>query len=67
MQKQFTVTSVSRADCESIGFDVSTLTDEDMQKVADAMGESYCNGHSCFWNDLEAILIEVYKLEQKNV
>jgi hypothetical protein len=67
MQKQFNITSVSREDCESIGFDVSKLTDEDMQKVADAMGESYCNGNACFWSDLESILIDVYKLKQSNV
>lgn len=67
LPKQFIVTSVSREDCESIGFDVSTLKDSDMERIAEIMGESYCNGNACFWSDLESILIEVYKLKQHDI
>ncbi len=67
MNKQYTITSVSKEDCRSIGFDVSTLTDNDMEEIAERLAESYMQGNANFWSDLESILIEVYKLKQHNI
>jgi hypothetical protein len=64
-QKAYNITSVCREDMESIGFDTETLTDEDMQKIAETLGESYVT--SGFWQDLESILIESYKLKQHDM
>jgi hypothetical protein len=65
--KQFNITSVSRSDAESIGFDVSTLTDKDFGEIAERLAESYMEGNASFWQDLESILIEVYKLPQHDM
>ena len=67
MTKEFKITSLSRSDLHSIGFDTNTLTDNDMQQIADRMGESYCEGNACFWNDLESIAIDIYQLKQHNM
>lgn len=63
--KSFEITSVCRLDIQSIGFDTSTLTDEDMKNIARKMADNYCE--CCFWNSLEEILVEVYKLEQHDM
>jgi len=65
--KKYAITYVTKEDCESLGFDISMLTDKDMQDIADNLGQSYLNGNGEFWSDLESILIEVYKLEQKDI
>jgi hypothetical protein len=52
--KEFPITSVTRADLVSAGFSqeqVSQLTDEDMQQIASAMEDIYCD-HG-YWEDLE--------------
>lgn len=63
-KKQFEITSVNREDLQSIGFDTSTLTDENMEDIAHRLAESYMNGNASFLQDLESIAIEVYKLKQ---
>jgi hypothetical protein len=65
MQKQFNITSVSREDLASIGIDGSALTDEQMKEIAERMAESYTL--CCFWNDLESIAMDIYKLKQENI
>lgn len=52
--KDFPIASVTRADLVSAGFSqeqVATLTDADMQEIAAAMADVYCD-HG-YWEDLE--------------
>jgi hypothetical protein len=52
--KEFPITSVTRADLVSAGFSqqqVSQLTDEDMQQIASAMEDIY--GDNGYWEDLD--------------
>lgn len=65
MKTYFKITSVSREDLESIGINADTLTDKDMQDIAQRMAEAYCQ--CCFWNDLESIAMDVYKLKQEEL
>jgi len=54
VNKEFPITSVTRADLISAGFSeavVKTLTDDDMQEIASAMEDIYCD-HG-FWEDVE--------------
>ena len=67
MEEKYPVTYLTREDMESIGFVTDTLTAKDMQNIADMMGESYCEGNACFWNDLEGILMDNYKLTQHDM
>jgi len=60
-EKQFNITGVCRSDLQSIGFDTSKLKDRDMKEIAQRMAEAYMEH---YWQDLESIAIEVYKLEQ---
>lgn len=47
----FSITSVSRADLETLGFDVSNVTDDMMERIASKLADSYIpNG---FWESLE--------------
>ena len=52
--KDFLIASMTRADLISAGFSqvhVASLTDEDMQEIAQAMSDVYCD---CgYWEDLE--------------
>jgi len=63
-EKQFNITGVCRSDLHSIGFETDTLTDNDMKDIASKMAEAYMN---VFWQDLESIMIEVYKLKQHDM
>ena len=54
LSKEFSITSVTRADLLSAGFSeavVAKLTDDDMQQIASAMEDVYCD-HG-YWEDLE--------------
>jgi hypothetical protein len=52
-QGGFPITSVDRDDLESLGFNTSTVTDEDMAEIRDHMADAYCDDP--FWVELEAI------------
>lgn len=62
--KPFNITSVSRVDISSIGFDVSKLTDKDMKNIAQELAERYMH---TFWGDLESIMVDIYELKQHNM
>lgn len=47
----FIITRMHRADFEGMGYDASKLTDADMERIAEKMGESYVENQ--FWIDLE--------------
>lgn len=64
--KPFTITSVCREDLQQIGFDTETLTNEDMQNIAERLGDIYLNGNGHFWNDLDSIAKDVYRLKQND-
>jgi hypothetical protein len=42
-KEDFTVTTVCRDDLVNAGFDAENLSDQDMQNIADVMGDLYCN------------------------
>jgi len=65
--KGYPITTLNKEDIESIGFDATSLKDKDMKRIAQMLGESYLNGNSRFWEELESILIEIYKLEQHDM
>ena len=66
--KDFPIACMTRADLVSAGFSqeqVTSLTDEDMQEIAQAMADIYCD---CgYWEDLELCtnrVLEARKEEQ---
>ena len=48
----FTISALSREDLEKRGFDTSHVDDKTMEKLAEKLGEHYCE--NLFWDDLEA-------------
>ena len=53
----FPITSVTRDDLESQGFDASNVTDEQRAEIADHMQDAYCD--DAFWVDLEIIAEDI--------
>lgn len=51
--KDFSITSVCRADLESAGFDTANVDDDDMKELASKMANAYCD--LGFWEDLEVL------------
>ena len=49
----FNVTSVSREDLESKGFNTSNIDDSDMETLARKMGDDYCE--QLYWTSMEII------------
>jgi hypothetical protein len=49
----FPITSVARGDLESLGFDASNVTDDQMAEIADHMQDAYCD--DAFWVELDVI------------
>ena len=63
MQEFFEITSVSRDDLSALGFDVSDISDEIMQDIANDMAEDYCE--QLFWSSLETVA-EYYNIPKQN-
>ena len=63
--KEFNITSVCRADLDSIGFNTEKITDEQMNEIASKMAEAYTE--SCFWIDAEIICEGVTGLKAGNM
>ena len=42
MKEEFVISVLSRADLEALGFDVSNVDDDTMQRLADKLGDDYC-------------------------
>lgn len=61
----FCISRLSREDLEQIGFDASNIDDETMQRIADKLGEDYCE--QLFWTSLEIIAEEGFDIPRKNV
>ncbi len=51
--KDFKITSVCRADLESVGFEASNIDDGTMAELVSKMADAYCD--MGFWIDLEII------------
>jgi hypothetical protein len=51
--EDFPITSVCRADLESIGFDTTTVDDATMRTLAEKLADDYCD--QLFWSSLEII------------
>ena len=54
LNKEFVITSVTRADLQEHGFpteQIAQLSDEDMETIAAAMEDIYCD--TGYWEDLE--------------
>jgi hypothetical protein len=49
----FPITSVCRADLESIGFDASAVPDSTLKELAGKLADDYCG--QLFWSSLEII------------
>lgn len=50
----FPISFVSRDDLASMGYDILKVTDLDMYKIADAMGDAFSET-GAFWDNLESI------------
>lgn len=64
--KDFPIASVTRADLVSAGFSqeqVATLTDADMQEIAAAMADVYCD-HG-YWEDLELCTNRILQTQEE--
>ncbi|HZM02200.1 MAG TPA: hypothetical protein VFC44_04175 [Candidatus Saccharimonadales bacterium] len=58
----FQITSVCRADLESIGFDTAAVDDATMKELAENLANDYCN--QLFWGSLE-ILADDLKIPKR--
>ena len=59
MKEEFVISVLSRADLEALGFDVSNVDDYTMQRLADKLGDDYCE--QLFWSSLK-ILAEYFEI-----
>jgi hypothetical protein len=51
--EDFRITSVCRADPESIGFETSGVDDSAMNKLAEKLADDYCD--QLFWSSLDIL------------
>lgn len=63
-EESFPITSLSREDIETAGYDPASLTDAQMQEIASSLGSDYV-AYNSFWDDLrdQAISYNLPKLE----
>lgn len=62
MKEEFVISVLSRADLEALGFDVSSIDDDTMQRLADKLGDDYCE--QLFWSSLK-ILAEYFEIPKE--
>lgn len=62
MKEEFVISVLSRADLEALGFDVSNVDDDTMQRLADKLGDDYCE--QLFWSSLK-ILAEYFEIPKE--
>ncbi len=63
MGKGFNITSVSREDLESRGFDTTNITDEQMERLAQKMCDDYLE--QMFWISLDIIAEDIIGIPKK--
>lgn len=66
MKESFVITSVSRGDLETLGYDTSEVSDEKMEYLAKKMANDYCE--QLFWSSLDILAeyLEIPKKENEN-
>lgn len=62
-QSTFSISRLSREDLEQLGFDTSDVDDKTMQRIADKLGDDYCE--QLFWISLEIIAEEGFNIPRK--
>lgn len=62
LYRDFSITSVCRADLEEAGFDTKRVGDGTMSELASKMANAYCD--MGFWEDLD-ILAEYLKIPKR--
>ena len=63
MSKEFKITSVTREDLESRGFDTTNITDEQMEELARKMCDDYLQ--QMFWISLDIIAEDIMGIPKK--
>ena len=63
MSKEFKITSVTREDLESRGFDTTNITDEQMEELARKMCDDYLE--QMFWISLDIIAEDIIGIPKK--
>ena len=63
MSKEFEITSVTREDLESRGFDTTNITDEQMERLAQKMCDDYLE--QMFWISLDIIAEDIIGIPKK--
>ena len=63
MSKEFEITSVTREDLESRGFDTTNITDAQMEKLARKMCDDYLE--QMFWISLDIIAEDIMGFKKK--
>lgn len=61
----FPITAVSRDDLASRGFSASTMTDEQMDRLARMMSDDYCE--QLFWDSMEIIAEDVIGIDKVEI
>ena len=63
MSKEFEITSVTREDLESRGFDATNITDAQMEELARKMCDDYLE--QMFWISLDIIAEDIIGIPKK--
>ena len=63
MKEEFNITSVSREDLESRGFDTTNITDEQMERLAQKMCDDYLE--QMFWISLDIIAEDIIGIPKR--
>ena len=63
MSKEFEITSVTREDLESRGFDATNITDAQMEELARKMCDDYLE--QMFWISLDTIAEDIIGIPKK--
>ena len=63
MSKEFEITSVTREDLESRGFDTTNITDEQMEELARKMCDDYLE--QMFWISLDIIAEDIIGIPKR--
>ncbi len=62
LYKDFPITSVCRADLESVGFDAKSVDDDTMSELASKMADAYCDFG--FWEDIKILAGEYFRIKK---
>lgn len=63
IKEEFPISFLSREDLEAKGFDTSEVDDDTMQRLADKMGDDYCE--QLFWTSMEIIAEDGFDIPKR--